>query len=403
MSINDAIVKRRAVWHALMWATVVAAAPMAFLSDAASQPRFETIVRPDRPIQRDSSAAPAQPQLPEARKYIGVADVWEKYKVQGEGMTVAVLDTGLFSAHVDFDGGTRVGPQLNFTPDNGGRPHDAADGDGHGTNVAGIIAAGALNLGIAPKARVVPMKVLGNDGSGSFVAVRDALRWILAPENQKHRITVVNMSLGNGRNHTSMSGFEKDEVADLLRKARHAGIAVVAAAGNAYRSFQTEGMGYPAIVPETISVGAVYDADGGEVTYGDGAKALIRKPGHVTPFTQRFSTETGGGLRTDILAPGTPITSTGLKDPQKGISTQHGTSQASPVTSGVILLMQQWHSRQHAGRLPTVDQIEDWLRQCAKNESDADEEQTNVKPTRKSYRILNADAAFNAMQGKCPG
>jgi hypothetical protein len=123
-------------------------------------------------------------------------------------------------------------------------------------------------------------------------------------------------------------------------------------------------MAYPAILSETVSVGAVYDADGGEVTYNDGAKALSRKPGHFTPFTQRLSDGTGGALRMDVFAPGAPITSTGLNNPKTGMSTQHGTSQASPVTSGVILSMQQWYTKTHGGRLPSVDEIETWLRGC---------------------------------------
>jgi len=115
-------------------------------------------------------------ELIEVDQLVKATQARELFNVDGSGCAVAVLDTGLRTTHVDFDG--RVVAHKNFTSDNNGDPDDASDGNGHGTNVAGIIASGGIHTGIAPKANVIPIKVLGNDGSGSFAAARDALKWV---------------------------------------------------------------------------------------------------------------------------------------------------------------------------------------------------------------------------------
>jgi len=94
----------------------------------------------ERPIQFDE---PQIAFLPEVDAFLWVSQARQAFNVSGAGLTAAVLDTGLNAEHVDFAG--RVVAQRNFTPDNGGNPDDAADGNGHGTNVAGIVAAGGIH------------------------------------------------------------------------------------------------------------------------------------------------------------------------------------------------------------------------------------------------------------------
>lgn len=77
--------------------------------------------------------------------------------MNGAGLTVAVLDTGLNTAHVDFAG--RIAAEVNFTTDNNGNKNDANDGNGHGTNVGGIITAGSKHTGIAPGANILPLSI----------------------------------------------------------------------------------------------------------------------------------------------------------------------------------------------------------------------------------------------------
>jgi subtilisin family serine protease len=82
--------------------------------------------------------------------------------VDGTGLAVAVLDTGLNIAHVDFAGQGRIPACLNFTSEDGGDPNTVTDRIGHGSNVAGIIAAhGSKHTGIAPGANIVTRRSSG--------------------------------------------------------------------------------------------------------------------------------------------------------------------------------------------------------------------------------------------------
>ncbi len=315
-----------------------------------------------------------------------------RFRVTGRGLTVAVFDTGLRTSHIDFAG--RVVAQRNFTNDNGGDKTNASDGDGHGTNVTGIIASDGVHHGIAPEAKIVPIKVLPNSGSGSFTMVRDGLQWVL-DNHSAHKITVVNMSLGDGGNYTS-DNFVGDEIRALIQKLRAAQIPVVVSAGNDYFSHSsTQGMGYPGIFRETVSVGAVFDANEGGFTYGSGAACTSSDADQITPFSQRLHESSNAKLRTDIFAPGAPVTSSGIMD-DRGESIQHGTSQAAPVTTGVILLMQQFCLRER-GKLPTVDEVEEFLRRGAVKVHDDAGAADNVTNTNKTFLRIDAVGALEAV------
>lgn len=113
-------------------------------------------------------------QLVETTSLMRAALARSTHSVNGSGLTAAVLDTGLRTTHTDFTG--RVVAQRNFTTDDDGNPAIVTDGNGHGTNVAGIIAAGgAVHTGIAPNANIIPLKVLRNDGGGEFAWTANAL------------------------------------------------------------------------------------------------------------------------------------------------------------------------------------------------------------------------------------
>lgn len=318
-----------------------------------------------------------------------------RFRVNGRGLTVAVFDTGLRTSHIDFTG--RVVAQRNFTDDNGGDDNNANDGDGHGTNVTGIIASDGVHRGIAPEAKVIPVKVLPNTGGGSFTMIRDGLQWVF--DNRiAHNITVVNMSLGDGGNYTS-DNFTGDEIRALIQKLRGVNIPVVVAAGNDFFSHSSQqGMGYPGIFRETVSVGAVFDANEGGFTYGSGAACISSDADQITPFSQRLHTSVSAALRTDIFAPGAPVTSSGILD-DRGESIQHGTSQASPVTSGVILLVQQFCLRER-GKLPTVDEVEEFLRRGAVKVTDNAGDSDNVTNTGETFLRIDAVGAIEAVQNQ---
>ena len=328
------------------------------------------------------------------------------FNVSGKNLTAAVLDTGLRTTHVDFAG--KVVAQRNYTADNGGSPTNAADGHGHGTNVGGIIVANKINIGIAPGAQIVPMKVLPNVGSGSFTAIRDALKWVL-DNHVGHKISVVNMSLGDAQNHPNDDAFATDEIRGLVKKLADKRVAVVIAAGNSFfNQGSKQGMGYPGIIREAVSVGAVYDANEGAFSYASGAKAFSTGPGRITPFSQRLHESKSATCRTDIFAPGAPVTSSGISS-DTGFSVQHGTSQASPVTAGVILLLQEYYQRVakslapkypatfKAPFLPPVSLLVQCLREGGVVIKDGDDEDDNVTNTGLSFIRLDALLALRRM------
>lgn len=316
----------------------------------------------------------------------------ELFQVSGAGLAVAVLDTGLRTTHRDFTG--RVVAQRNFTADNGGDPANAADGQGHGTNVAGIIAASGRHVGMAPRANVVPVKVLNNAGGGTFAAVLSGLRWV-AEHRDVHNITAVCMSLGDSGNYQADDGFVADELRTQIAELRTRRVAVIVAAGNDYFTHRSQqGMAYPAIFRQTISVGAVYDFNEGPFRYGSGAEAFSSAADRITPFSQRLHPTVGGECRTDIFAPGAPVTSSGIAN-DDGESVQHGTSQAAPTAAGVVLLLQEYF-RKRTGELPAVDQIEEWLRIGGVTITDGDDEHDNVKHTGLTFTRLDAVGALEA-------
>jgi subtilisin family serine protease len=343
----------------------------------------------DKPRQLDQ----AESFLIEVSDHIWVYQARDAFEVSGQGLTAAVLDTGLNMNHVDFAG--RIVAARNFTSDDGGDPDRVDDGNGHGTNVAGIILANDVHTGMAPEANVIPLKVLRYDGGGRFQWVAEALQWVL--DNRRvHNITVVCMSLSDGGNYTG-DDFGQDPVRTLVQRLRRVRVPVVVAAGNHYFRHQSrQGMSYPAVFRECISVGAVYDDRTGSHAYADGARAFSTRAGQITPFSQRLHPQVNRRTYTHIFAPGAPVTSSGING-QDGVSVQQGTSQATPVTAGVILLMQEYY-RRHTGELPLVNDLVRWLRRGGFNIIDGDDEDDNVQHTNLSFVRLDALSALNAVR-----
>ncbi len=359
-----------------------------------------------------------------------------QFEVSGRGLSVVVIDTGLNDQHKDFQGSGKVIPGRNFSTD--GEPDDTTDFDGHGSNVAGIIAGrqtqdGGLHTGIAHDARVVPLKVFPG---GDFDRINDALQWVI-DHRDAHNITVVNMSLGTSQNAASSDAAiaaipqaarpSLVKQRELIRKLREMDVAVVVSAGNDYfNTAPAEGMGFPGICQETISVGAVFDtvipkrSDGAPlVTYVDGGKVLFTRPGRCTPFSQRLSESKGGTFRTDVFAPGFLITSAGpvsVDSPDSSQETetiQDGTSQAAPVTAGLVLLLQERYAtlRNAVGvpgaDRPTVDLLEECLREGGVKFVDAEDQIgmqiDNVKSTDVEFIRIDAVNALTYLERKFQG
>jgi subtilisin family serine protease len=218
---------------------------------------------------------------------------------------------------------------------------------------------------------------------------------------------VVNLSIGDGNNYQNDDFDGEDRIRERITALRKLNIPVVVAAGNDFfKHRSTQGMSYPAILNDCVSVGAVYDGDEGSFSYANGAMAYTSGPGRITPFSQRLHWKVGRGCRTDIFAPGAPITSSGIGG-DKAISVQQGTSQASPVVAGVLLLMQELYASiyreirnppKNLPSRPTVQQLVTWMRRGGVVINDGLEEDDNVVNTGLDFTRIDAYGALHQVR-----
>jgi len=231
--------------------------------------------------------------IPDGVKMINAQSQWDKGN-EGEGVVVAIIDTGIDYNHPDLKDNIIGGK--DFTGKG-----DYMDGHGHGTHVAGTIAAtntGSGIVGVAPKAKILALKALSDDGTGDMNWTISAIRYAV-----KQKVHVINMSLG-GQHSYSLRKAVQEAVA--------AGITVVAAAGNEGDGDEaTEELSYPGAYPEVIEVGAV-------------------------DFSGMLAEFSNTNSEVDILAPGVNIFST---YPNGKYARMDGTSMATPHMTGAVALL----------------------------------------------------------------
>ena len=243
------------------------------------------------------------------------------------GAAVAIIDTGIDIDHPDLN---VVGGKNCST----GRSYD--DGNGHGTHVAGTVAAKdntAGVVGVAPGAPLYAVRVLNNAGSGSWSSVICGVDWVTANAATKN-IKVANMSLGGSGSDSSSDANCNNANNDALHKAIcnsvKAGVTYVVAAGNSNTDFK----GFvPAAYDEVLTVAAMADFNGRP---GGGAPATCRSD--VDDTAADFSNFTTIGSSDEghtIAAPGVCINSTWKGG---GYNTISGTSMASPHVAGTAAL-----------------------------------------------------------------
>ena len=254
---------------------------------------------------------------------------------------VAVVDTGILSAHPDMAG--KLVPGYDFIADprtardnNGIDPNPEDEGDGaelgsssfHGTHVSGTVAAGTDNTtgvaGVAWDTRIMPVRVLGVDG-GTTYDVRQGVRFAAGLANDsgtvpEQRADIINLSLGG-------SGFSTTSQA-LFNEVHAAGVIVVAAAGNEGRSAPS----YPAGYDSVISVSAV-DIQRQATDYSNfGSTVDVAAPGGDNGLD--FN---GDGYPDGVLSTGGSVNDNG--EVNFVYSFLNGTSMASPHVAGVLALM----------------------------------------------------------------
>ncbi|MCB9418333.1 MAG: S8 family serine peptidase [Ardenticatenaceae bacterium] len=269
--------------------------------------------------------------------------VWNQAPyLQGQGITVAVIDSGIAN-HIDLtdgSGNSRILTHVKFITDNKS-PDDLY---GHGTHVAGSIAGNGLQsngiyMGVAPQANLVDVKVIDDHGAGYTSDVVAGIQWIYE-NHQAYNIRVVNVSL----NSAVVESYDKSPLDAALEILWFNGITVVVSAGNNGNS--ADGYLYaPSNDPFFITVGATDDME----TVGTSDDILAS-------FSAHGNTQ-AGFQKPDVLAPGVDIVSL-LASDDSNLTLEHpdhvvvgpdgnsyfrmsGTSMSSGVASGVVALLLQ--------------------------------------------------------------
>jgi thermitase len=257
---------------------------------------------------------------------------------------IAVVDTGVDRNHPEFQG--QLVPGYNVIDQN----DNPQDDNGHGTHVAGIIAARTNNVegiaGIDWNSKIMPVKTMGADGSGSVFDIADGIVWAV-----DHGANVINLSLGEYEDSSYLH--------DAIRYAKDKNVLVVAAMGND----NTNRPSYPAAYPEVLAVCAT-DENGNRADFSN------------------------YGPNAGISAPGVSIAST---YPDHRYAALSGTSMASPHISGVAGLIRAINPKLSA------DQVRDILQRTA----------TDVgSPGKDPYfgaGLVNVQAAIDAAKNAAQG
>lgn len=266
--------------------------------------------------------------------------------VTGKGVTVAVLDSGLWEHSAlanDTQGKPRILGRYDAIADRAGE--EVFDDSGHGTHMTSVIAHSGQVLedgarpsgsfkGIAPDAGLVAVKAFDDEGQGDFLDIVRGVQWIV--ENRERlNIKVLNLSFAARPRWP----YFLDPINQALMRAWAAGITVVAAAGNEGPDAMT--IGSPGNLPYLITVGAVTDS----------WTTDSRDDDYVPDFSSRGPTPSGH-IKPDIVAPGGHIA--GLVRPGSTLTRKHpdymistgelvmtGTSQASALVAGIAALLLQ--------------------------------------------------------------
>jgi len=323
----------------------------------------------------------------ELKKHLDVSTILIDSKIvnndfgyTGEGIGVCVIDTGIDASHPAFSG--RIVYQHCFCEDViddqiiGCCPNwldeddSAQDDDGHGTHVTGIIAAegivqdpfGDLVQGVAPKAKIIAIKVMDKDGHGKIDDVASAIDLCIdlsIEKKDEYNIRIINLSLGEYV-EASEECDDGSKLSDAIKRAHNNNLVIFASSGNDAIKDPNANLNRPACLEQVISVGSVYKINYLSLSWGEDCPWWNPLCNDTTctdssPDIDVVGCFSNSTNQLDILAPGAIIYSTVIRgegdkmDSLKCSMNQYidskdydcagGTSQAAPHASGVAALM----------------------------------------------------------------
>lgn len=287
----------------------------------------------------------------------------------GEGITVAIIDTGVVPHSDLIRPKNRIVGFKDFVNGNS-KPYDD---NGHGTHVAGIIgsngyASRGKYAGVAPEVNILAIKALDETGSGNTSDIVSAIQWVIETKND-YNTKVLNLSLGSPATNSCKS----DPLCKAVEAAVRSGITVVVAAGNSGPSQMS--ILSPGNSRNVITVGAV-----------DDNKTPELDDDSIAPFSSRGPTKEGI-KKPDIVAPGVDIMSLSNKS-SDGYLALSGTSMATPLVSGAIATL---HNK---NKNLTPSQVKYMLMNSCIDLKDKYENQ--------GMGILNLEKLFNSSHEKTP-
>ncbi|SIN89874.1 S8 family peptidase [Agromyces cerinus] len=293
------------------WAALTDAAASDARSFAAGEPDAVSLGGGVAAIHLDGKV---QATLDESVPYIGAPEAWAA-GFTGDGVTVAVLDTGYDDTHPDLEGRV-LAESTSFVPDE----PVSDDPNGHGTHVASTIAgtgaaSGGTHRGVADGANLLVGKVLSNAGEGQDSWIISAMEWAA------DRADIISMSLGTryGDDGTDLMSVALNEISaetDAL---------FIVAAGN---SSAPETVGSPGSAASALTIGSVDDPSG-ELSWFSSQGPLVRS----------------GDMKPNLAGPGNDVTAARSADSDGSGSyvSMSGTSMATPHVAGAAAIVKQQH------------------------------------------------------------